>query len=138
VEHLEGDGDFRSDEVKKLRDESDMVVTNPPFSLFREFMAWIMAAERKFVILGNINAITYKEVFPLIKHDKTWLGPSVTSGDREFEIPKAVVDPSKFTGQVRQNKYYQRVMGVRWFSNLDHGRRHEPLQLTEKFEGYEV
>lgn len=72
--YLEGDGDFRSDEVKALRDEADIIITNPPFSLFREFLAWIVEAEKKFLIIGNMNAITYKEVFPLIKENKMWLG----------------------------------------------------------------
>ena len=128
-EYLEGDGDFRSDEVTALRDEADMVITNPPFSLFREFMAWLMAGEVKFSMIGNINAITYKEVFPLLKSNKAWLGPSVTSGDREFRIPAEIVDQDKFTGEIRDGVHYQRVMGVRWFTNIEHGRRHELLQL---------
>lgn len=72
--YLEGDGDFRSDEIKKLRDEADFIITNPPFSLFREFLSWIMESEKSFSIIGNMNAITYKEVFPLIKTNKIWLG----------------------------------------------------------------
>jgi len=72
--YLDGDGDFNSDEVRKLRDEADIIITNPPFSLFRDFLAWIVEADKQFVIIGNINAITYKEVFPLIKEDKIWLG----------------------------------------------------------------
>jgi hypothetical protein len=128
--YLEGDGDFRSGEVKRLRDEADMVVTNPPFSLFREFLAWFREkSPAQFLIIGNINAITYKEVFPLIKKDEVWLGPSISSGDREFEMPKAVVDLAKFTGAIRGGRYYQKVMGVRWFTNIEHGRRHEPLRL---------
>jgi len=128
-DYMEGDGDFRSDEVKKLRDEADVIITNPPFSLFREFLAWIVEAEKQCLIIGNINAITYKEVFPLIKENKLWLGPSITSGDREFEIPKGIVDPKLFTGEVRNGKYFQKVVGVRWFTNLDHGRRHQPVPL---------
>ncbi|NBI41731.1 DNA methyltransferase, partial [[Haemophilus] felis] len=73
-QYLQGDGDFRSDEIKQLRDEADIIITNPPFSLFREFMAWIMEAEKKFAVIGNMNAITYKEIFPLIKENKMWLG----------------------------------------------------------------
>ena len=128
-EYLQGDGDFRSDEIKALRDEADIIVTNPPFSLFREFVAWILEANKKLLVLGNIHAIIYKEVFPFIKNDKLWLGPSITSGDRVFEVPKGIVDMTKFTGEIRDEKYYQKVMGVRWFTNLDHGRRHEPLSL---------
>lgn len=130
--YLEGDGDFNSDEVKELRDEADIIVTNPPFSLFRDFLAWIMEADKKFLIIGNINAITYKEVFPLIKENKIWLGPSITSGDREFEIPEDIVDKNKFTGEIRDGKFYQKVVGVRWYTNLDHGKRHQFLDLMTK------
>jgi len=135
--YLEGDGDFRSDEIKKLRDEADIIITNPPFSLFREFLAWIMEADKRFLIIGNLNAITYKEVFPLIQSNKVWLGPSITSGDREFIMPASIVDTDKFTGEIRKDKdgndiYYQRVVGVRWFTNLDHGRRHQPLPLMNE------
>jgi hypothetical protein len=76
-----------------------------------------------------MNVITYKEIFPLLKENKMWLGPSITSGDREFVIPESVVDKNKFTGSTREGVYYQKVMGVRWFTSLDHGRRHEPLTL---------
>ena len=140
--YLEGDGDFRSEEVKKLRDEADIIVTNPPFSLFREFLAWILegcggscsAAKdakgaKKFLIIGNMNAITYKEVFPLIKENKMWLGESIHSGDREFGVPKEY--PLNAAGWRIDEKgnHYIRVKGVRWFTNLEHGRRHQPLQL---------
>ena len=87
--YLAGDGDFRSKEVEELRDESDIIVTNPPFSLFREFLAWIGATNKKFAILGNVNAITYKVVFPQIKANKMWLGPTISSGDREFQVPNS-------------------------------------------------
>lgn len=85
--YLEGDGDFRSAEVKKLRDEADIIITNPPFSLFREFIAWLMEVDKRFVIMGNVNAITYKEVFPLLKDNRVWLGYSIHSGDRKFNVP---------------------------------------------------
>ena len=127
--YLKGDGDFRSDEIKRLRDEADIIITNPPFSLFREFLAWIMEAKKSLLVIGNIHAIIYKEVFPFIKANKLWLGPSITSGDREFEVPEGIVDMDKFTGEVRNGKYYQKVVGVRWFTNLDHGRRHQRLPL---------
>ena len=84
---------------------------------------------KQFLIIGNMNAITYKEVFPLIKANKMWLGESISSGDREFEIPEYVVNMEKFTGEYRNGKFFQRVMGVRWFTNIDHGKRHQPLQL---------
>lgn len=130
--YLEGDGDFRSDEIRKLREEADIIITNPPFSQFRIFLSWIIESNKQFLIIGNINALTYKEVFPLIKENKVWLGPSITSGDREFEVPKDVVDMQKFTGEIREERYYQRVVGVRWFTNLDHGRRHQPLSLMSE------
>lgn len=110
--YLQGDGDFRSDEVTALRDKADIIVTNPPFSLFREFLNWIMEGKKKFVILGNKNAITYKEVFPLIKENKTWLG---TTSPKEFNTP---------TGTTHK------VSGLtRWFTNLEHGIRHEKMIL---------
>jgi len=128
-DYLAGDGDFRSAEIKKLRNEADFIITNPPFSLFREFLAWIMEADKKFLIIGNMNAITYKEVFPLIKENKTWLGPSISSGDREFQVPDNF--PITAVGwRIDQNgKKFLRIKGVRWYTNLDHGRRHQPLPL---------
>ena len=127
--YLDGDGDFRSDEVKKLRDEADIIITNPPFSLFRDFISWINETNKEFLIIGNVNAITYKEVFPLIKENKIWLGATIHSGDREFRVPDDY--PLKSSGN-RIDRYgnkYIRVKGVRWFTNLEHGRRHQPLQL---------
>ena len=127
--YLEGDGDFRSDEVKKLRDEADIIITNPPFSLFREFVAWIMEADKKFLIIGNMNAITYKEIFPLIKENKLWLGVSIHSGDREFGVPESYPLTAASFRIDDSGKKYIRVKGVRWFTNFEHGRRHQPLQL---------
>ena len=126
---LKGDGDFRSDEVKKLRDEADMIITNPPFSLFREFLAWIMEADKQFLIIGNMNAITYKEVFPLIKEDRMWLGESIHSGDREFAVPDEYPLYAAGCRIDEKGKKYIRIKGVRWFTNLEHGRRHQPLPL---------
>ena len=132
-QYLEGDGDFRSGEVKKLRDEADIIVTNPPFSLFREFLAWIVEAEKKFLIIGNMNAITYKEVFPLIQENKLWMGESIHSGDREFGVPDEYPLFAAGSRIDDDGKKFIRVKGVRWFTNLEHGRRHQPLQLmTEK------
>ncbi len=127
--YLEGDGDFRSDEVKALRDEADVIITNPPFSLFREFMAWIMEAGKQFSVIGNKNGISYKEIFPLIKENKIWLGPSITSGDREFMVPKEYVTRSPSLRIDEQGNKFIRVPGVHWFTNIDHGLRHEPLPL---------
>lgn len=128
-DYLEGDGDFRSAEVTALRDEADVIITNPPFSLFREFLDWIVGGNREFLILGNINAISYKEVFPLIRDNKMWLGPSITCGDREFMIPQEYTTASPSLRYDDSGNKYVRVPGVRWFTNLDHGRRHQPLQL---------
>ncbi len=128
-QYLEGDGDFRSKEIKKLRDEADIIVTNPPFSLFREFVVWLIESEKQFAIIGNVNAISYKEVFPLIKNNKMWMGVSIHSGDREFGVPDTYpLEASGWRIDEKGNKYI-RVKGVRWFTNIDHGRRHEPLQL---------
>ena len=85
--YLENDGDFRSDEVKKLRDEADIIITNPPFSLFREFITWIFEANKQCLIIGNLNAISYKEIFPLIKNNKLWLGATGSGSDMVFGVP---------------------------------------------------
>ena len=127
--YLEGDGDFRSAEVTALRDEADLCVTNPPFSLFREFLAWIVEGDKKFTIIGNMNAITYKDVFPLIKNNEMWLGATISSGDREFEVPSNYPLTAAGYRTDESGRSYIRVKGVRWFTNIDHGRRHEPLQL---------
>ena len=128
-QYLEGDGDFRSSEVTELRNEADFIITNPPFSQFREFLAWIMEGGKKFAVIGNMNAITYKETFPLIKENKLWLGNSIHSGDREFQVPNEY--PLNAAGwRIDENgQKFIRVKGVRWFTNIDHGRRHEPLPL---------
>ncbi|MDD6928048.1 MAG: adenine-specific methyltransferase EcoRI family protein [Bacteroidales bacterium] len=127
--YMEGDGDFRSEEVCRLRDEADIIVTNPPFSLFREFVDWIFEAGKDFLIIGNMNAITYKNIFPRIAANEMWLGFSIRSGDREFEVPKEY--PITAAGwRIDENgRKFVRVKGVRWYTNLEHGRRHEPLKL---------
>lgn len=127
--YLDGDGDFRSDEIIKLRDEADIIITNPPFSLFREFLSWIIEAKKQFVIIGNMNAVTYKEVFPLIKDNLIWMGCSIHSGDREFGVPKEYPLTASNWRIDENGRKYVRVKGVRWFTNIDHGRRHEPLPL---------
>ena len=127
--YLDGDVDFRSPEVCALRDEADIVITNPPFSLFREFLAWVADAGKKFVIIGNMNAITYKEAFRLIEADRMWLGQSIHSGDREFRVPEAYPLEAAGSRVDEKGNKFIRVKGVRWFTNLDHGRRHEPLGL---------
>jgi len=130
--YLEGDGDFRSTEICKLRDEADIIITNPPFSQFREFLAWIMAAGKHFIIIGNINVITYKEAFPLLKDNKMWLGYSIHSGDRKFNVPEDYPLEAAGCGVDPDGRKYIRVKGVRWFTNIDHGGRHEELQLDTK------
>ena len=127
--YLDSDGDFRSKEISLLRDESDIIVTNPPFSLFRPFLAWIVEAKKEFVVIGNMNAITYKEVFPLIRSNKLWLGQSISSGDREFRVPDSYPLEAAGWRVDNQGNKFIRVKGVRWFTNLDHGRRHQPLPL---------
>lgn len=124
--YLQGDGDFKSEEIKKLRDEADIIITNPPFSLFREFLDWIVGVNKQFVIIGSINAITYKELFPLIKNDKMWLGNGFHAGNAYFSAPSenayadGVYNPE--TGLVK-------FRNVCWFTNIDHGRRHQPMPL---------
>ena len=156
--YLEGDGDFRSEEVKRLRDEADIIVTNPPFSLFREFLAGILegrdlaakntkvakkngeglgvrgreSGEKKFLIIGNMNAITYKEVFPLIKANKMWLGATGFVSDMVFAVPKGTVVPPAYKEKAERLGYvgdYTRLGNSCWFTSLEHGRRHQPLQL---------
>ena len=130
--YLEGDGDFRSPEVCALRDQADIIVTNPPFSLFREFLTWLLEAKKQFLIIGNMNAVTNKEVFPLIQMNELWYGPSITSGDREFMIPDSYPLEAASWRIDEKGKKYIRVKGVRWFTNFDHGRRHEPVLLMSK------
>lgn len=126
--YLEGDGDFRSDEVKALRDEADIIITNPPFSLFREFLAWIMEADKEFVIIGNMNAITYKEVFPLLMNNKVWLGNGFNAGNAYFRPASA--NTSEYANGVYDDKTgLVKFRNCCWFTNLDHGRRHQPLSL---------
>lgn len=127
--YLDGDGDFRSDEVKKLRDQADLIITNPPFSLFREFVAWIMEADKKFLIIGNMNAITYKEIFPLIKENKMWLDNPFVRGAGYFTSPLELNKNLSYFNSHDYREGFIRVPGVRWFTNLEHGRRHQPLQL---------
>lgn len=130
--YLKGDGDFRSGEVKKLRDESDIIITNPPFSLFREFLAWIEEANKQFVIIGNMNAITYKEVFPLIKKNKLWIGATGNESDMVFAVPTGYVVAESDKQKAARLGYigdYTRLGNSCWFTNLDHGRRHQPLPL---------
>ena len=134
---LEGDGDFRSEECIALLKEADIVVTNPPFSLLREYISQLMEYHKKFLIIGNVNAITYREIFPYIKNNEMWMGCSIHSGDREFRVPDDY--PLQAAGyRVDENGFkYIRVKGVRWFTNLDYPTRHEDLDLYRKYKGHE-
>jgi hypothetical protein len=124
--YLEGDGDFRSKEIIELRKEADIIITNPPFSLFREFLAWIVEADKKFVIIGSMNAITYKEVFPLIKNNNLWLGNGFQAGNAYFSSPTT---NSYADGVYNKETGLVKFRNCVWFTNLDHGRRHQPLPL---------
>lgn len=127
--YLEGDGDFRSDEVTALRDEADIIITNPPFSLFREYMAWILGAPtpKLFVTIANKNCITYKEIFPLIKDNLMWTGHGFHAGNAYFRIAH---DASQYSeGVYNASTGLVKFRNVDWFTNIDHGRRHQPLPL---------
>ena len=125
-EYLEGTGDFRSPEVTALRDEADIIITNPPFSLFREFLAWIVEADKQFAIIGNMNAITYKEVFPLIKDNKIWLGPPFSGGNAYF---RPAHQGNYVEGVYDKETNLVKFRNCIWLTNLEHGRRHQPLAL---------
>jgi len=133
IKQLKGDGDFRSEECIELLKQAYIVVTNPPFSLFREYVAQLIKYDKKFVIIGNQNAITYKEIFRLIKDNKIWLGPSIHSGDREFGVPDDY--PLKAAGfrVDEEGRKFIRVKGVRWYTNLDYAERHEDLLLYKPY-----
>lgn len=135
-EYLEGNGDFRSAEVTALRDEADFVITNPPFSQFKSFIGWIMEGGVKFSAIGNSNAATYNEIFPLFKNNLLWKGATANSTDMVFGVPKGY--PVKEADRLKAEKLgypsdeaydYTRLGNACWFTNIDHGRRHEPLQL---------
>lgn len=127
-EYLEGDGDFRSPEVTALRDEADIVATNPPFSLFRQFVAWLVAGDVKFSVIGPRNATTYKEVFPLIKDNKMWIGKGFAKGDAYFRVPESAKNDYA-TGVYDTDTQLVHFRNATWFTNIEHGRRHEPMQL---------
>jgi len=131
-DYLKGDGDFRSDEIRELLSEVDFIITNPPFSLWREFFAWCLDSGIKFSIIGNTNAITYKEVFPHIRDNRVWIGASSQGQDMVFAVPdkyeinpkdKAKAEKLGYKGQ------YTRLGNALWFTNIDHGGRHRPLAL---------
>ncbi len=133
IQHLAGDGDFRSKECIALLKKADIVVTNPPFSLFRYYVAQLVEYDKKFVIIGNQNAITYKEIFKLIKENKIWFGHSIHSGDREFGVPNDYPLNAASSRIDENGNKYIRVKGVRWYTNLDYKERHEDLILYKKY-----
>ena len=131
--HLNGDGDFRSTECETLLEDTDVVATNPPFSLFREYIGQLERHNKHFIILGNINAATYREVFPLFRDNKVWFGESIRSGDRKFHVPDSYPLSAAGCGVDDSGRRFIRVKGVRWLTNLDTGRRHEPIALTRTY-----
>lgn len=133
VKYLNGDGDFRSQECIELLKEADIVVTNPPFSLFREYISQLIEYNKKFIIVGNINAVTYKNVFPLIKEDNVWLGKSIKSGDREFRVPNHYPLNAAGNRTDDNGNRYIRVKGVRWYTNVEYSERKEDLLLYKKY-----
>lgn len=135
-EYLDGDGDFRSDEVTKLRDEADIVITNPPFSLFRDFVNWLFDGDVKLSVIGNNHALTYVEIFPRIQADRLWKGATANSTDMVFGVPKGAKVKDDDRKKAERLGYksndqfdYTRQGNACWYTNIDHGRRHEPLQL---------
>lgn len=133
IHYLEGGGDFRSAECIELLKQADIVVTNPPFSLFREYVAQLIEYDKNFLIIGNMNATTYKEIFPLFQENRMWYGPSISSGDREVGVPKHYPLDAATTRVDKSGNRFIRVKGVRWFTNLDHKKRHEELILWKPY-----
>lgn len=131
---LEGDGDFRSPECLALLDEADIIVTNPPFSLFREYVSMLVEHQKHFIIIGNQNAISYEETFSLMKNNKMWIGASIHSGDRAFFVPDDYpLDAAGCGIDEITGKKYIRVKGIRWFTNLDIKQRHEEMILVRHY-----
>lgn len=138
-QYLEGDGDFRSKEIRKLRDEADIIVTNPPFSLFREFVMWIMETNKQFLVIGNMNAITYRDVFSLIKDNLAWLGATGFVTDMVFGVPEGTEVRESDKKKAERLGYvgnYTRLGNSCWYTNIDHGRRHQPLKLMTMAENF--
>ena len=133
-----GDGDFRSDECVELLKEADIVVTNPPFSLFREYVAQLVEYKKQFLIVGHQGAMTYKEIFPLIRDNKMWMGVNQSFG--KFEIPQDWEIKSKQGYIDKDGRKFVPVSGVKWFTNMEHGRRHDSIILHKRYypEGYPV
>ena len=139
IHHLEGNGDFRSAECIDLLKQADIVVTNPPFSLFREYVSQLIKYNKDFLIIGSINAITYKEIFPLIKENKIWLGITPRGKDMLFDVPteyaKELVETKKEGSayKIVNGIIYGRLGSACWYTNLDYQQRHEELILTKRY-----
>jgi len=129
---LDGDGDFRSPECVEILKQADIIVTNPPFSLFREYVAQLFEYNKKFIVIGNQNAITYKEIFPLIKDNNLWLGVSMNGSNRYFQVPDDYPLTEK-TGKIVEGKKFAFVKSVVWFTNLDTPKRREKIDLYKKY-----
>ncbi|MEO8291491.1 MAG: adenine-specific methyltransferase EcoRI family protein [Actinomycetota bacterium] len=134
-EYLEGDGDFRSQEITALRDDADIIMTNPPFSLFREFVLWGLSAKKKLSVIGPDNAVTSREVFPLVRDDVLWKGATANNTDMVFGVPKGTEIKEADRQKAERMGYppdedfdYTRLGNSCWWTNIEHGRRHEPLQ----------
>jgi hypothetical protein len=132
VHNFNGDGDFRSEESIELLKQADIVVTNPPFSLFREFISLMMEHNKKFLLIGNSNAITYKEIFPLIKDNKLWMG--INDGPFDFIIPKNSPNKKFFE---KDGKRLVKFGNITWWTNLEHNKRHKDIILYKKYKGNE-
>ena len=135
VTELKGNGSYSSDECIELLKECDVVVTNPPFSLFRNFVALLMLYNKKFLIIGNGNAVTYKEIFPLIKENKMWMGVTLFTGKMPFfRVPTEYLESiNNDRYEVREDGVYKQVNGVAWFTNIPHDKRNQPLDLFKKY-----
>lgn len=134
---LVGNGDFRSAECIELLKQADIVASNPPFSLFREYIAQLMEYNKKFVVIGNQNAIGYKEIFPYMKDNQLWLGVSIHSGDRMFYVPDDYPLNAVTCGVDEDGRKFIRVKGVRWFTNIELDKRHEIFPLVKNYKGNE-
>lgn len=132
-----GSGDFRSKNVIDYLKESDVVVTNPPFSLFREYVAQLMEYDKKFIIIGEQNAVTYKEIFPYVKENKLWWGVSIHSGDRKFYVPNDYPLNASTCGVDENGKRFVNVKGIRWWTNVENKNRAEELPLYKTYYGNE-
>ena len=135
---LKGNGDFRSEECVALLKEADVVITNPPFSLFREYVALLMKYDKKFIIIGNQNAIACKEIFPYIKNNELWFGVSMNGANRWFEVPDNYTVKENAAGYKEENgKRLLFVNGVVWFTNIEHNKRNKPINLYKKYSSEE-